>query len=195
MRKSISFFFLLFSLASAAQNTSDTTNSKLSFLSSIGIGVVDKDFNPTITNSTQTATGLEYRFSPRLSLTGVLGFDNYGYKKLGATYNFSGKLRATSFDFGLRFKLATGKLQPYIKAGGGAVRYSIPIISTGLAMTTIENRVDVVGMYSGEAGLQFRVFGRYSLFAAGEREWVSKSELLNNTFRVTTFKLGMISSF
>ena len=195
MRKSFTLFAFLVSLAAAAQSHSDTTNPKLSFLSSIGIGVVDNTFKPGITNSTQTATGLEYLFSRHLGLTGVLGFDNYGYKTSGTSYSFSGRLKATSFIFSLRYKLTTGKLQPYVKAGGGAVRFSVPVVTAGQGITNIENHVEVDGVVTGEAGLQFRVFGRYSLFVGGEREWVSRSDLLNESLRVTTYKLGLISAF
>jgi hypothetical protein len=195
MRKSIILLAMFFSVTAMAQNSPATTGSKVNFISSLGLSIPDNKFKPGITNSIQTSTGLEYMVSAHSSFTGVIDFDTYGFDRSGATYSLSSQMKATSFVFSYRHKLTTGSLQPYLKAGGGLARFSIPTVNIGQGYTNIENKVEVNGVVTGEAGLQYRVLGRYALIVAGERQWVGKSDLLNDSFRGTTVKLGLISSF
>jgi hypothetical protein len=65
MRKSltlsITLLCLLFSMVTKAQVASDTLEKKIHFYSSLGLGMIDKSFQPAARSSIQTSTGVEYR--------------------------------------------------------------------------------------------------------------------------------------
>jgi hypothetical protein len=166
----------------------------LGAISSIGIGVPDKEFGPRFENSTQTSTGLEYRVSDNSSFAGQLTFDNYQYRSTSSTYAVNSRLKATGLVFSYRHRFGKGGWRPYLKAGGGLMRFSIPTANTAQGFTTVGNRVEVVSVASAEAGVQFRVYRRFSIFTGAERAYMGKSDLMNTSLRVTNFKLGLISS-
>jgi hypothetical protein len=195
MRKVITFLLLFFAFAANSQ-TNNSGSGKLRVFSTLGISKVDDDYKPATGNSIQTTTGLEVSLSRQAALGAALSFDSYGYEKTGTGYNLDGSLRATALALFFRYKFGTGAWQPYLKAGGGTTWLSLPTVSVAQSVANIKNETQNVGMAMAEAGFQIRVLPRYSLLVAGERKWMGKSSLADNTsLRTMGFKLGLISSF
>ncbi|WP_121356348.1 hypothetical protein [Flavisolibacter nicotianae] len=186
---------LLLSLVAGAQRSADAPVTGLAFLSSVGLGVIDNEFKPRISNSIQTSPGLEYRFSRQSSLTAAVNFDSYGYEITGSSYALNTSLKATGFVFAYRHRFGKANWLPYLKAGGGAVRLSVPNVAASPGFTRVENNVEVTGVVSAEAGIQWNAYRRYALFVGAEREWMGKSDLLNNSLRANFYKIGLISAF
>ena len=195
MRKIATLFFLAFATVAKAQTT-DSAAGKLRVFSTVGVSRIDKSYKQASGNSIQTTTGLEWQLSPRSGLGAALSFDSYGYQKSGTSYNLNGRLRATALAMFYSYKFGTGTWQPYLKAGGGTVWLSLPVVTSKQAVTNVETKVQNVAMGLAEAGVQVRVLPRYSLLFAAERKWMAKSTLADQTaLGATGFKIGLISSF
>ena len=195
MRKLITFLLFLSAYAAKAQ-TSDTSTVRLEVFSSLGLSFVDNNYDPASGNSIQTATGLELRLSGMSSIGLGLAFDSYGYKRSGTGYNLDGSLKSTALAAFYRYKFGSSTWQPYLKAGGGTTWLTVPTVSVAQGTTNIKKETQNVGLALAEVGLQARVLPRYSLLFAGEKRWMGKASLLDDTSLGTiTFKIGLISSF
>lgn len=186
---------LIYSIAGSAQTATDSSGSVFLF-SSVGLSLLKQGVNPSYASSVQTATGFGYQFSSHSSLAGMLSFDGYGYKKLGTAYNLDGTLRATALALLYRYTFGSRAFRPYLNAGGGGVRFSVPTVNASFGTTNISNKVEILGFLLAEAGVQVRVLARYSLFVGAEGRWVGKSSLLNDaSLQPTTIKIGLVSAF
>lgn len=193
MRSIYTFAFLLLAVGAFAQRT-DTTEGRLYFSSSIALGIPEGPSSPNFSNGYKTTTGLKLRLSPHLFLAGDLSFDAYSYKKSSATYNLDGTANITSLALFFKYVFANGRLQPFLKAGGGGARLSVPVVTVQNAFATIENNAKLVSLAAAEAGLQYRLGPRYTFFISANHEWLGKSALLGNqAFRSTGIKLGLIT--
>ena len=195
MQKAIIMLALLGSIAAKAQTATDSTG-RIFLFSSVGVSFVKKDVNPSFSSSVQTATGIGCNFSLHSSLAVMLSFDSYGYKKSGTSYNLDGALRSTALALFYKYNFGIKTWQPYIKAGGGGVRLSVPTVAVSPGTTNITNEAEELGLLLAEAGLQIRIHNRYSLFFGAEGRWIAKSSLLSNaSLHPVTMKIGLISSF
>lgn len=195
MRKLFTLLVFLASLSATAQSGNEKASGKVFFFSSVGLGTLDKGTNPSYSSSVQTSTGIGLKLSQQSGLGLALNFDSYGYKKTSVQYSLDGSLKATAFYLSYKYLFGTAAWRPFLKAGGGGVRLSVPTVVVNQSTAYIENKPQVVGAVMAEGGVQFRIIPRYDLFLSAEREWMGKSSLLNNTsLGVTTFKLGLVSS-
>ncbi|MDQ6610197.1 MAG: hypothetical protein M3Y85_10295 [Bacteroidota bacterium] len=195
MQKVILILALLGSIASKAQTVKDSTG-RIFLFSSLGLSLLSKGVNPFFTSSVQTATGVGCKASPHSAVAVTLSFDSYGYKKSGTSYNLDGTLRGTALALFYTYTFGIKSWQPYVKAGGGGIRLSVPTVAVNPGMTNIRNESETLGLLLAEAGLQVRLHARYSLFFGTESRWIAKSSLLSDaSLRPVTVKIGLISSF
>lgn len=195
MRNTLILLLILCSVTGFAQDTKPVSNSKIRLFSSLGIGMIDKAFEPASGNSIQTATGIELQFSPHSSLAGTVMFDSYRYQLSGPSYQFDGKLKTTGIGLFYRYTLGQSALRPYLKVGGGGAWLMIPTIRVEQGSTIIKNKTEFVGLALAEVGLMTRILQRYSLFLGAERNWLAESSVLNASLRTANLKIGLISEF
>ncbi len=185
-------FFISVSTTASAQKAEDT--SRLHFTTFFGLGLVNQPLQKNIANGFQAATGLEYKLSAHSTLAGDLSFDSYGYKQAGASYALDGTLNTASLSLFYKYNFGSGRWQPYLRAGGGLARLSVPSVSVKSGFTGIKNETQFVGQAQVEGGLQYHLNARYTFLAGVGQQWFGKSNLLDNgSFRVTGLKLGFIT--
>jgi hypothetical protein len=196
MRKCIAVACLFFSVVTKAQVASDTLEKKIHFYSSLGLGMIDKSFQPAVRSSIQTSTGLEYRFSHHSSTLLMLSFDSYGYRKSAASYSVDGSLKSTALALFYRYRFGASKVRPYLMAGGGGDWLSAPTVAVAQTTTSFRQQTQFIGVALAEAGIQFQFLSRHYFLIGVERGQLAKSSLLdNNSIGTTTFKVGLVSSF
>jgi len=196
MRKYFTLAFLLFSVITKGQVASDTTVKKVQFYSSLGLGMIDKSFEPAYRSSIHTSTGVEYQFSRHSSGVLALSFDSYGYRKSESQYNVDGSLKTTALALFYRLKFGENKLRPYIMVGGGGDWLSVPTVTVAQATTSFKRQTQFIGIVLAEAGIQMRFLSRHYFLLGVERGQLAKSSLLDNaSLGTTTFKVGLVSSF
>jgi Outer membrane protein beta-barrel domain len=133
-----------------------------------------------ISSGFQAMTGIEYNFNQKLAIIGELNFDTYNYKDKGPTYALEGSGNFIPLSISLRYFLNKSKLAPYIRAGGGVARISLPTVNVDNGFTTIGSASAFVGQVQASVGVNYMLKPQYHLFAEVAGQNYGKSKLLGD---------------
>lgn len=177
---------LLLSIPSMAQE-----DSKLHFLVNAGLSTPDAPdaFKSGWKDGTGIGGGVGYRFSPRLSVQGLVNYDRFGLdsQKIlaeldlgslppGVDVNVSGadtSVLSLSAELKASLRAGPNRASPYVTVGGGVadVQVSDTTISAsflGIEFTeTLPGRSETVAMATVAGGVDIPISDRYGAFVEG----------------------------
>ncbi len=177
---------------SFAQKPQAPKPGKIFFTSFIGLAKVSGKLSAKASSGFQAMTGVAYKFDRHHSLTGELSFDGYAYEETTPTFSLSGTMNIIPLTVLYKYTFGKNKWLPFLKAGVGASRFSVPAVSEKNSYTTIRN----LNAYSMQAqlavGLTYVIKPQYLVFTEAAYQQFGKIALLNNQrLKVNSFRVGV----
>ena len=91
-----------------------------------------------------------------------------------------------------KYTLGKNKWLPFIKAGGGSVKISIPTVSQKGGFTSISNNTGFAAQAQIAFGISYAINQQYIIFTEAGYQQYGKIKVLNNqTFGVSSFRIGI----
>ena len=193
MKKLLLLIIAAVAMASlAAQTEKPVKADKIFFTSFLGKGTVKGDLSSTASSGLQAMTGVEYKFNRHQSLSGELNFDGYSYKEITSAYSLSGSLTTIPITILYKYTFGKNKWLPFIKAGAGAARVSIPVINQKQGFTTIGTNTGFTSQAQVAVGINYAIARQYLIFTEAVYQQYGKLKLLSNqSFGVSAFRIGI----